>query len=254
MLSYQHIYHAGCPADVHKHAVLSSLISKMVEKDKPLSYMETHAGRGVYDLQSAEAVKTGEAKDGIFRFFKRADVSHPYFKLIADMASQYGDGIYPGSPMVANCLLRDNDQMHLMELHPQEHYALKGNFLRDKNVHVHKRDGYEGVMAISPPNPRRGVVLIDPSFEVKSEYDQAAEFIIKLHKKWAEAVIMLWYPILEAGNHESMVDRLQNADLPKYIKSEVRVTSKGMRGSGVIMINAPYGVDEEIKYIEKWFA
>ena len=110
------------------------------------------------------------------------------------------------------------------------------------------------VLGISPPMPRRGLVLIDPSFEIKTEYNKSADFIIKLHKKWAEAVIMLWYPILDADNHKSMVDILQNAELPKYHKSEVRVKSKGMKGSGVIMINTPYGLDEDIKHIEKWFA
>lgn len=120
---------------------------------------------------------------------------------------RFGAGFYPGSPLIAAQLLRSTDVIHLMEMHPAEHKALK-RAMRGHNVHIHQRDGYEGVLAISPPTPRRGLVLIDPSYEIKTEYLRVADFVIGLHEKWPQATVMVWYPILKAGLHEAMAARL----------------------------------------------
>lgn len=234
-------------ADVHKHSALSVILSRLCEKPKPLTYMETHAGRALYDLTAAEAEKTGEASQGILRLLKegRIPAGHPYRNAIEAIHAQYGPEYYPGSPLIARTLLRSDDRVHLMELHPQEHAALR-RALRRMDVHIHHRDGYEGVLAISPPTPRRGLVLIDPSFEVKTEYAQAAEFAIALHRKWPQAVILIWYPLLGAGLHEGMVRTLEKAGLPDFLRREVRFDGDGNRpgifGSGLIAINTPYGV------------
>lgn len=259
MLSYQHIYHAGCLADVHKHAALAVLLARLTEKPKPLTYMETHAGRGAYDLQAPEAQKTGEAKAGILRLLTNGSVpdTHPYLQAIRATQTRLGADWYPGSPMVARSLLRTGDALHLMELHPQEHAALKRMMARDK-AQIHKRDGYEGVLAVSPPEARRGLVLIDPSYEIKSEYDQVGDFILALHRKWAEATILLWYPILKQGLHQTVARRLETGGLPDVWRREVSFRTEagntGMQGSGLLMINTPYGVEAALAGAEEILA
>lgn len=255
MLSYQHIYHAGNPADVHKHASLCVILRHLTQKDKPLSYLETHAGRGVYDLSCDEALKTGEAAHG---FLKMAGLKqtkdHPYFELEKRIEREIGKNIYAGSPFIAEALLRPTDTLHLMELHPREYQALY-RLMRYPNTHLHHRDGYEGGLALCPPQPRRGILVIDPSYEVKTEYDKAANFILKLHKKWEKGVIFLWYPILKEGLHRSMTEKLLSAGLPKLYHGEVRFAgvAEGMTGSGIMIINTPYQSEKELNEIKKWF-
>tara|TARA_R110002012_G_scaffold23519_13_gene79726 strand:- start:371 stop:1174 length:804 start_codon:yes stop_codon:yes gene_type:complete len=256
MLSYQHAYHAGCLADVHKHGALAALCMHLREKPKPLSYLETHAGRAVYDLSSPESGKTGEAKAGILRL--RADgaipADQPLAEAIRMTERRFGAGFYPGSPLIAAQLLRPGDAIHLMEMHPAEHKALK-RAMRAHDVHIHQRDGYEGVLAISPPTPRRGLVLIDPSYEIKTEYLRVADFVIGLHEKWPQATVMVWYPILKAGLHEAMAARLVSSDLPDVVRREVRFRgdpgAAGMSGSGLVIVNTPWGVDAALQAAER---
>lgn len=255
MLSYQHIYHAGNAADVHKHAALCVVLKHLTQKEKPLTYIETHAGRGVYDLTSNEALKTGEAAKGYLKLSKdRKLKNHPYFELQHRVQTEVGKNLYAGSPFIAEALLRPTDTLHLMELHPQEYQALY-KFMRYPNTHLHHRDGYEGGLAICPPQPRRGILVIDPSYEVKTEYDKAANFILKLHKKWAEGVLFLWYPILKEDYHLSLVSKLKEVDLSKFYQSEIRFSGarEGMLGSGVIIVNTPYQSEDELNRISEWF-
>lgn len=255
MLSYQHIYHAGNLADVHKHASLCTLLQHLTRKEKPLSYLETHAGRGIYDLSSEEALKTKEAEQGFLKMVKNQKISgHIYFELERRIGKEIGNNIYAGSAFIAEALLRPTDSIHLMELHPREYQALY-QFMRYPNTHLHHRDGYEGGLALCPPQPRRGILVIDPSFEVKTEYDKAANFILKLHKKWPEGVLFLWYPVLKEAYHQSMVEKLLKAGLPKLYQSEIRFPKAKTRllGSGIIIINPPYQSEIELNDIKKWF-
>lgn len=258
MLSYQHIYHAGCLADVHKHASLSVLLTALTQKDKPLSYIETHAGRGIYDLNAFEAVKTKEADKGIRFFLKSGKIpaNHPYAALLKRMAEEAGENIYPGSPFIAEALLRPTDSIILSELHPQEYSALK-RLMRYPNVHIHNRDGYEGALALCPPTPRRGLIFIDPSYEIKSEYEKAAKSILKLHKKWEQGAIAVWYPVLAANNHLILKEILLNADLPDLYCNEVALpvneNGTGMAGSGLIILNTPFRTAERLDEIAGWF-
>ena len=195
MLSYQHSYHAGNPADLHKHLVLGELLALLTRKARGISYMETHAGRGRYDLSATESVKTGEAAEGI-EALTLPDC--PLRHALETTRRHFGEDAYPGSPLIAQTLLRPQDRLHLMELHPAEHKVLR-RYLKSDNTAVHHRDGYEGVLSLSPPKPRKGLVLIDPSYEVKTEYAQVAEFVHKLMIKWPEATVMIWYPVLAAN-------------------------------------------------------
>ena len=260
MLSYQHAYHAGSLADIHKHGTLTVLLSRMREKPRPLTYMETHSGRGLYDVAAPESRKTGEAQLGIIKLMADGVLpkSHPFCRLIGRVRDKYGKTAYPGSPLIARSLLNADDPMHLMELHPAEFEALREN-MRDSGAHVHHRDGYEGVWDLSPPppgQPRRGLVVIDPSYEIKTEYEDTARFIAALHDRWPEVTIMLWYPILKTGLHEAMVDFLIDSDLKNLTRHEVSFqTGKdghGLLGSGIIIINAPYGAEKGLDVVERW--
>ncbi len=236
MLSYQHAYHAGGPADLHKHIALAELLALLTRKQRPITYMETHAGRGLYDLAAPESLKTGEAAEGIARITLP---DCPFTTALQSIRARHGETAYPGSPAIAQALLRADDKIHLMELHPAEFAALKRNI---DSAAIHRRDGYEGILALAPPKPRKGLVLVDPSYEVKSEYLQVADFTRKLMAKWPEATVMIWYPILRAARHREMLDALK---LP-FIKDEVTFDlkdNKGMTGSGLALVNAPYGSD-----------
>ena len=258
MLSYQHIYHAGNLADVQKHALLAWTLSYLTQKDKPLSYIETHAGRGLYQLDSDEARKTGEATAGIERAQREDwfDPSHPLARALSETHAQFGDACYPGSPVIAAGLLRLQDSLHFAELHPQEHAALS-QAVSGGNARVYRQDGYELAQSLLPPTPRRGMLLIDPSYEVKSEYDRLPGIIGKLHRKWNVGVIALWYPILADGRHKPMLTALVNLALPKTLHHEVAFPAArkghGMIGSGMFMVNAPFGIENEAMRLSALF-
>ena len=246
MLSYQHIYHAGCPADVHKHMILVRLLNVLIQKERPISYMETHAGRGLYDLSSSEALKTGEAASGIEMILNKNTVNEndPYIKLIRQIRAMLGnENYYPGSPLIALNMLRAIDKVFLMELHPGEiNYLYDLENLTKIKPQIHHRDGYEGVLAVSPPPiHRRGLVLIDPSYEVKSEYVDVVNFVKKLSKKWPQTVIMIWYPILAANYHVAMKRQLEEQYKELAFNEKLFDSKTGMRGSGVAIINKPWG-------------
>ncbi|MFZ1728459.1 MAG: 23S rRNA (adenine(2030)-N(6))-methyltransferase RlmJ [Albidovulum sp.] len=257
MLSYQHSYHAGNLADVHKHALLAGMLAYMAAKDKPLSYIETHAGRGLYALDTPEALKTGEAAAGIDRVRDRFAPDHPYAKILSDVQARYGMAAYPGSPLVAALSLRPGDRMDLAELHPAEFAALN-DVMIDYAAHCRQQDGLQLALALTPPEPRRGLMLIDPSYEVKADYAALPNLVRKVHAKWNVGVIVLWYPILPANAHLAMLRDLESRDLPKPLRHEVRFGSArpghGLVGSGMFIVNAPYGTDAEAVSLTRLFA
>ncbi len=247
MLSYQHIYHAGNLADVQKHALLAWLLDYLTQKDKPLSYIETHAGRGLYDLGADEAVKTGEAAAGVARIEAQFDASHPYRRRLAEVRARFGPMAYPGSPLVAALTVRAGDPVHLAELHPQEFRALVDN-LGPWDAHIHQRDGFDLALALTPPTPRRGLMLIDPSYEVKADYAAIPKIMAQIARKWNVGILMLWYPLLTDAPHAAMLADLQTI-FPEGLRSEVRFpparAGHRMVGSGLFIVNPPYGAAEE---------
>ncbi|AQS47747.1 23S rRNA (adenine(2030)-N(6))-methyltransferase RlmJ [Thioclava nitratireducens] len=258
MLSYQHAYHAGNLADVHKHALLASALDYLTRKDKPLSYLETHAGRGLYALDGAEAAKTGEAAAGIARVEDLGWFApdHPYMRALAAVRARHGAQAYPGSPLVAEALLRPMDTIQLCELHPQEFSALRSATRRSGAV-LHKADGREMALALTPPTPRRGIMLIDPSFEEKADYTAMPKLIGHIAKKWNVGIIGLWYPMLASGAQEAMVRTLRR-DFPEALSHEVRFPpareGHGMIGSGMFIVNPPWGLVGEAERLSELFA
>ncbi|UWR03494.1 23S rRNA (adenine(2030)-N(6))-methyltransferase RlmJ [Ruegeria conchae] len=259
MLSYQHIYHAGNLADVQKHALLAWTLRYLTQKDKPISYVETHSGRGLYELDAAEAIRTGEAAAGIARAQREGwfDPDHPMMQVLGTMQARYGAPAYPGSPLIAANLLREQDSLHLAELHPQEHAAL-ATALSPYRAKVYRQDGFELAQSLLPPTPRRGMMLIDPSYEVKADYDRLPGVIAKLHRKWNVGVIALWYPILTDARHKAMISSLKSAGYPKTICHEVRFPAAReghhMIGSGMFVVNAPFGFSDEARRLDAIFA
>ncbi len=257
MLSYQHIFHAGNLADVQKHALLACALKYMTAKAKPMSYLETHSGRGVYDLDAPEAIKTGEAKAGIEAVGGWFPPDHPYSKALSAVQIQHGTSAYPGSPAIAASLLRPEDKLHLAELHPRENAALQDAMVMS-SARIYEQDGFEMAHALCPPTPRRGMLLIDPSYEIKSDYATIPNFISKLHRKWNVGVVALWYPILTDGAHKPMLAALKGQELPKTLSHEVRFppAREGHRmvGSGMFFVNAPFGLEAETSRLDALFA
>lgn len=255
MLSYQHIYHAGNLADVQKHALLAWMLDYLTQKDKPLTYIETHAGRGLYDLGSDEALKTGEAAAGIDLAEGWFPADHPYLQRLFETRSQYGKRAYPGSPLIAALGLRETDHIHLAELHPQENAALT-EALGPWGAHIQKRDGFEMALALTPPTPRRGMLLIDPSYEVKDDYHNIPRFMGQIAKKWNVGIQALWYPILQSGAHVPMLKALEEI-FPDAFRHELRFPpvrdGHKMIGTGMFIVNPPFGIEVEAKRLSACF-
>ena len=260
MLSYQHGYHAGNLADVHKHALLAWTLDYLTQKPKPLSYIETHAGRGLYDLNAPEARKTGEAAQGIGRAADWFAADHPYARALSAVRAQHGPGAYPGSPLIAATLLRADDPLVLAEAHPAEHAALlRALPMRTlpPGTQIRHEDGFAMARAVVPPTPRRGLMVIDPSYELPADYERLPPFIAAMARKWPVGIILLWYPILSDARHGSMLSALQVVH-PDALRHEVRFPparpGHRMTGSGLFVVNPPWGLSEEAATLARRFA
>lgn len=256
MLSYQHSFHAGNMADVHKHSLLAVSLHYLTQKPKPISYIETHAGRGLYDLAHPDAVKTGEAAEGILKLRRLIPTEHPFAQALNRTQARYGSTHYPGSPLIALALLRPEDRIHLAERHPQEFKKLTACVPNSSGT-CRQQDGFELALSLCPPTPRRGMVFIDPSYEIKTDYARIPSFVSKLRRRWNVGIICLWYPLLRTDRHRAMLNRLAYQH-PEAMRHEVRFApanrSHGMIGSGMFMINAPFGLDQETKRLNDMFA
>jgi 23S rRNA (adenine2030-N6)-methyltransferase len=255
MLSYQHAFHAGNLADLQKHALLAWVLNYLIQKDKPLSYIETHAGRGLYDLTAPQAQKTGEAAQGILLHAHWFADDHPYARALHDCRSMNGPDSYPGSPLIAALTLRETDYIHLGELHPQEHAALEAA-LTPWGAKVYKQDGFALAQALTPPTPRRGLLLCDPSYEVKEDYEEIPRVFSQIARKWNVGTLILWYPILRHAPHAPMLRALQMQH-PDHLLHEVRFPpareGHRMEGSGMFFVNPPYGLQDECNRLTALF-
>ncbi|RXV64082.1 23S rRNA (adenine(2030)-N(6))-methyltransferase RlmJ [Roseovarius sp. A46] len=255
MLSYQHHYHAGNPADVHKHAALAWMLAYLTRKDKPLTYIETHAGRGLYDLADPAAQRTGEAAQGIGRLESALPADHPYRLRLHETRALHGASAYPGSPLLAALSLRPGDALHLAELHPGEHSRLSAA-LAPHTARIRREDGFAMAHALCPPTPRRGLLLCDPSYEVKADYDSIPRHFARIARAWNVGILVLWYPILASAAHGPMLTAL-TAAFPGGLRHEIRFPpvreGHRMTGSGLFVVNPPYGLAEETARLSQLF-
>ena len=257
MLSYQHAFHAGNHADVVKHLCWMGVLNSLKKKDKPFTLYDSHAGAGTYNLKDDMSAKNQEFLTGISALANvtpSADLLREYLAICNTFMSE---NCYPGSPAISAAEKRSDDVLHLMELHPAEHSKLEQNIkaLRVKNVRVHKRDGYEGLRALTPPKPNRGAILIDPPYERASEYNDVLKGVKDVFKRWQQAQIVVWYPLLSAragakhGASEKMLEQLTELGRPCF-KAEICIAENehdaGMYGSGVLVINPPWQLDQQL--------
>ncbi|MER2492604.1 23S rRNA (adenine(2030)-N(6))-methyltransferase RlmJ [Catenovulum sediminis] len=256
MLSYRHGFHAGNHADVLKHFVLLSVIDKLKQKNKPFVYLDTHSGRGLYDLSAAEALKNAEYSTGIEKVLVDAHNAPESLLKYADFCQLYFHKdikSYPGSPEIARANLREQDKLILMELHNQEVLNLKSLFSSENRTSIHHRDGFEGLNAVVPPKPARGVVLVDPAYEVKQDYQAVVDSVAKAYKKWPTGIYLIWYPILARGRDqsESLYASLSKAGFNSLLLAELTICQQasdfGMHGSGMAIVNAPFKLDQQIQ-------
>ena len=217
MLSYRHSFHAGNHADVVKHIVQSLILNSLKQKDKPFVYHDTHSGVGRYDLTHEWSEKTGEYKQGIARVWEQKDLPEDIQSYLESISTlNNGDKLryYPGSPRVARAHLRDQDRMVLTELHPADHPLLEQEFHRDRQVSIYKEDGFQRLKGSLPPKERRGLVLIDPPYELAKEYRDVVNAIFQSHKRWATGIYAIWYPVVNRCDIEDMIEGLEGLVKP----------------------------------------
>lgn len=249
MLSYQHGYHAGHFADVHKHTALCLILRGFRKQAAPFFFMDSHAGRGRYDLGGAQAAKTGEWRAGIGKLWGTKVSSEGLALYLATVRAVNGGGglrTYPGSPLVAAHMARACDRLCLMELHPAEYAGLKRAMARVDNAEVLRSDGFDGLLARLPPEERSGLALVDPSYELKDEYARVPATVAQALARWPGGVFMAWYPILPDDRHAVLragFDKIAAAGVPVLIAElEGPPPPRGLRGTGLAIVNPPPGL------------
>ncbi|WP_434049505.1 23S rRNA (adenine(2030)-N(6))-methyltransferase RlmJ [Marinobacter salarius] len=255
MLSYLHAFHAGNFADVHKHAALTLAVRMMQAKSSAIACFDTHAGSASYDLAGDRALKTGEAAAGIQKVWPlRAELhSDDWQAVLAGLASGEGkDGqlaSYPGSPRWFLRYLREQDTLTAFELHPAEGETLGQWAAGHSRVKVFQEDGLKGLLRHLPPRQPRLLVLTDPSYEIKSDYEEVANTLARAWQKCRHGVYLIWYPILAGFPHKRLKDAVSEGPVRKVLCSEValnRAPQRGMSGSGVLVVNPPWGFDTRL--------
>ncbi|WP_281545143.1 23S rRNA (adenine(2030)-N(6))-methyltransferase RlmJ [Grimontia sp. SpTr1] len=259
MLSYRHSFHAGNHADVLKHIVQSLIIESLKQKDKAFVYHDTHSGAGRYDLSDERAEKTGEYKEGIGLIWECDDAPEaikPYLDTIRALNQGNKLRYYPGSPKVGRSLLREQDRAIFTELHPSDFPLLLQEFRGDRQVKMYKEDGYARLKASLPPKERRGVVLIDPPYELKHEYQDVVDAIDESVKRWATGTYAIWYPVVYRKNIDLITKGLEKLGIRKILQIELGVAEdseeRGMTASGMIVINPPWTLEAQMKEILPW--
>lgn len=259
MLAYRHLFHAGNFADVFKHALLTRMMIHLNKKEKPFFYLDTHAGIGLYDLRHDWAQKNKEYADGIERVLDAADAPTelaPYLRLVRAQNVMRTLRYYPGSPVLARAFLRPDDRMVLSELNREDCRSLQFHFDDDAQVTVHNMDGYQALKAFLPPLERRGLVLIDSSFDRAQEYKRLVSAVLESHRRWATGTFALWYPLMAWQDVERFERQIVATGIRKVLRCALSVQGEGwtesLRGSAMLVINPPWGLEDEASKILSW--
>ncbi|HEK1031047.1 TPA: 23S rRNA (adenine(2030)-N(6))-methyltransferase RlmJ [Proteus mirabilis] len=259
MLSYRHSFHAGNHADVLKHIVQTLIIESLKEKEKPFLYLDTHAGAGRYQLTNAHATRTGEYLEGIARLWQQEEVPElilPYLEAVGSLNTFDELRYYPGSPLLAAKLLREQDLLMLTELHPTDFPLLRTEFSRDKRVRVCREDGFGQLKSKLPPASRRGFALIDPPYELKQDYSAVVKGIVEGYKRFATGTYAIWYPVVHRQQIKRMLKELEATGIRKILQIELAVKPDsdqlGMTASGMIVINPPWKLASQMASILPW--
>ena len=255
------MFHAGNFADVFKHALLARLLIGLSAKDKPYLYLDTHAGIGHYDLTHSWAQKAREYENGIAKVWQASDAPpaiEPYLSIVRDLNPNGTLRHYPGSPLIAKRFLRAGDRMALAELNKVDHEELQSVLARQKRVAVELMDAYEALKAYVPPPERRGLVLIDSSFDRAREFDRIVKAVKEAHARWATGVYAVWYPLMEPVAISDFLGSLQRSGIRKILRLEIEVRERDetgiIPGCGMLVINPPWHFDADAKAIVQWLA
>ena len=259
MLSYRHAFHAGSFADVLKHAVLVHVLRHAVLKPKPVYYLDTHAGAGSYDLTSAMAAKTGEWRAGIAPVMAATDppeLPRSLLELVAAANPQGELRAYPGSPALARAVLRPQDRIELVELHGTDHGLLEA--WSGGGALVRRVDGLAALVHRLPPPERRGVVLIDPSYEIKTDYEDVVAALARAHRRFATGAFLLWYPVIDRAHTEALLADLRATGIPRQLRLEIcarpDAAGRGMTGAGMLVVNPPWTLADAAMLGLPWLA
>lgn len=251
-MNYRHHYHVGNFADVFKHILLVSLLQSFLKKETPFCYLETHAGIGWYDLSSPLVQKNPEYLHGIARLQEQSD----FPEIVQSYLNIFQSGFYPGSPKIARHFLRPQDRMILSELHPEDSKVLKQLFKGDRQVAVHHSDGYQSLKAFLPPAEKRGLVLIDPPYEEKDEWQNIVSAVQEALKRWRNGMFAIWYPIKDRSIADRFYRLLKKIELPKTLCVEFSVPPdnlfSALHSCGLIVINPPWEFDTQCKVLLPW--
>lgn len=251
-MNYRHAFHAGNFADIHKHVVLLALLERLTRKPKPLMYLDTHAGRGWYDLRSAEALRSDEWQSGIARLRGHTPQTEDVRRYLDAVSPALSDELrYPGSPILALEALRETDRVVFIEKQLEEAYALQQCVRRHRGVSVVHGDGYAALKTYLPPRENRGLVMIDPPYESEREFADLVRALTFGLKRWPNGVFALWYPVKAGAEVARLHGALRESGLRKLLLAELSVrpadSPLGLNGSGMIVANPPWQLDEELR-------
>lgn len=265
MFSYRHAFHAANHADVLKHAIFVHILRHMDLKPAPYWVIDTHAGAGVYDLNSDWAVQNGEFVDGLDRLLDGAPAPALIESYLQEVQHFNPDGIantYPGSPWIALHALRDRDRLRLFEKHPSEIDVLRRNLRSherrlQRQVAVYESDGFEGLKALLPPPTRRAVVLIDPSYEDKADYRKTLHALRDGIKRFATGCFAIWYPLVQRREAQELARSLERVDAADWVHATLTVSKPaadgyGLHGSGMFVLNPPWTLHAELQQALPW--
>ena len=263
-MNYRHHFHAGNFADVMKHVLLLQLLNRLNAKDKPYRYVDTHGGAGKYDLSTSEAQKSGEFLNGIHRLVKLDDSIkrnapegvQQYLKVVEKMRENFGKGAYPGSPWFALEGMREMDKATIFEMQRDVFQQLRHNIF-DKRAGLHERDAYEGLLGVIPPKEKRGLVMIDPPYELeRKDFPQLVELLVAAYKKWPTGVFAVWYPIKDRAMIERFEKKMFKTGIRRQLVCEVCVwpddTPVGLNGCGLLVINPPWKFSQDADEALQW--
>ena len=245
MLSYRHGFHAGNFADVLKHVVLIEILEHLAKKEAPFEYIDAHAGAGLYDLQSAHAEKLREYRQGIGRL-QEADWPElgTYFSIVRSFNPSGELRYYPGSPRIALKLLRPQDRAWLFELHPTDHEFLHAGLAHNRRVRVFKEDSYQRILSLLPPKSRRGLILLDPSYELKTEFAQVVQTVLAAWKRFTGGTYAIWYPVVDRARIDEFEKKFVNSGIRDIQRFELGIKAdgqnQGLTAAGMVVINPPF--------------
>ncbi len=256
-MNYRHAFHAGNFADVHKHSVLTRILVHLCLKPAAFRVIDTHAGAGRYDLSGPEPSRSGEWRYGIERVWEARRLGPPQALLtryLDEVAALNPDGklrIYPGSPLIAENLLRPQDRLIACELEPRSAALLAGALRRDRRAKVLAIDGWTALGAYVPPKERRGLVIVDPPFEEAADFMRLSNALAVGYRKWPTGIYLLWYPIKERAAPDAFARRLQKLGVPNVLRSELTLgpprAAAGLVGSGLIVVNPPFTLEGDLR-------